>query len=307
MTRTLALVESPAQFLGLLEWALGERDGAPDPGRCEVGVLLPRDPVTRRQLGAMAELARAEGIGAGLYDLRGVPTGLPRAVAALGPRLTGAGRLVTGGPPSGIVRRLLSLSRARELVLLDDGTANPAAARVARPAAPGHGRRVEVFSCRPEALRLPPGAVTSRNTYGWARQRYGPPQVRPGVDLIGTSLTESGPTDPERYLREIVRLADELNAERYFAHRREDPDMLRLIAEYAELDVVRPELPLEIELLRGPVAETLIGLSATVLHTLPHALAGTGVEITVHTDAVDRPGADVSPPTTALPEEVIHI
>ncbi|MFI6339477.1 hypothetical protein [Streptomyces sp. NPDC050535] len=339
MTRTLALVESPAQLLGLLEWALGERDGAPDPARCEVAVLLPRDPVSRRQLGGMAELARAEGIAVGLYDIRGVPAGFPRAVASLVPKLAGAGRLVIGDPFSGIIQRLLWLSRARGLVVVDDGTATlelsrhllagrppsrrhrsgsaPAAtagaARVARAAravrrtTPGHGRRLEVFSCMTAGLGLPPGGVASLNSYSWTRQRYGPPQVRPGVDLIGTSLAETGLVDPERYVREIVRLADELNAERYFAHRHEDPDKLRLIAEYAELDVVRPELPLEIELLRGPVAETLVGLPSTVLHSLPLALAGTGVEITVCADVLDRLGPNVSPRTTALLEEVIHI
>jgi hypothetical protein len=329
MTRTLALVESPAQLLNLLEWALGERDGAPDPARCEVAVLLPRDPTSRQQLRAMAELARAEGIGVGMYDIRKVPAGFPLALASLVPKLAGAGRLVIGDPFSGMIQRLLSLARARDLVLVDDGTATlelsrhllagrplvrwhrtgsapAAAARAARRITPGHGRQLEVFSCLTAGLRLPPGGIASVNTYSWARRRYGPPQVLPGVDLIGSSLAETGLIDPERYIREIIALADETNAERYFAHRREDPDKLRLIAEYAELEVVRPELPLELELLTGPVAETLVSLPSTVLHTLPLVLAGTGVEITVCADVMDWLEPDTSPRAAAFLQEVIH-
>ncbi|MFE9767886.1 hypothetical protein ACFYPC_25755 [Streptomyces sp. NPDC005808] len=305
MTRTLALVENPLQFLNLLEWALGEHDGAPDPDRCEAAVLLPRDPAARHQLGVMARLARAEGIGVGLYDIRRVPVGFPRAPAALVAKLAGAERLVIGDPFSKMVQRLLPLARRPDLVLVDDGTAtlelsrglladslppvrrhrkrpaSAAAVRLARRIAPEGGGHLEVFSCRPADLELPPGSITSVNTYSWARQRYGPPQVHPGVDLLGSSLAETGHIDFEHYIRAVISLADQVNAERYFADRREDPDKLRLIAEHAELDIVRPELPLELELLKGPVANTLISLSST-LHTLPLVLAGTGVEVTVH-------------------------
>ena len=118
----------------------------PDPARCEVAVLLPRDPTSRQQLGAMAELARAEGIGVGLYDIRKVPAGFPRALASLVPKLAGAGRLVIGDPFSGMIQWLLSLSRARDLVLVDDGTATLELSRAsargppAGPLAP-HGLR----------------------------------------------------------------------------------------------------------------------------------------------------------------------
>lgn len=119
----LALVESPAQLLNLLEWALGERDGAPEPVRCEAAVLLPLDPATRHQLGVMADVARAEGIDVGLYDIRKVPVGFAHALASLVRKLTTADRLVIGDPFSGIIQRLLPLARTRDFVLLDDGTA----------------------------------------------------------------------------------------------------------------------------------------------------------------------------------------
>ncbi|WP_369261185.1 hypothetical protein [Streptomyces sp. R35] len=325
----LALVESPAQLLNFLEWALGERDGAPEPVRCEAAVLLPLDPATRHQLRVMADVARAEGIDVGLYDIRKVPVGFAHALASLVRKLTTADRLVIGDPFSGIIQRLLPLARTRDFVLVDDGTATlelsrqllaghplvrwhhsgstpGAAVRAARRISPGEGRRLEVFSCLTSAgLRLPSGAVASFNGYSWARQRYGLPQVRPGTDMIGTSLAETGLIDPDRYVHEVVMLAHQLNAERYFAHRREDPDKLRLLAEYGELEIVRPELPLELELLTGPVADTLVCLPSTVLYTLPLVLAGSGVEITACADVAGWLEPDTSERAAAFLEEVI--
>ncbi|MEU6255355.1 hypothetical protein [Streptomyces sp. NPDC047043] len=319
MSRVLALVESPAQLLNLLEWALGERDGVPEPRRCEVAVLLPRDSGSRRQLRAMAGLAREEGVRVGPYDICRGPAGFACALALLAPKLAAADTLVVGDPFSGLIQRLLPLSRARDLVLVDDGTATlelsrelladrplirrhrtgpapRAAARTVRRLAPREGRGLEVFSCLTAGLRLPPGIVTSANSYTWARQRFGPPDVRYGTtDLIGTSLAETGLIDAERYVEEVSSLAHRHNAGRYYAHRHEDPEKLRLIAEYGELEIVRPELPLELELLRGPVAATLLSLPSTVPHTLPLVLAGTGVEIAACAEvpASGSPGAPV--------------
>ncbi|MEU9447116.1 hypothetical protein [Streptomyces sp. NPDC048277] len=317
MSRTLALVESPAQLLNLLEWALGERAGAPDPARCEVAVLLPRDTATRHQLHTTAELAEEEGLSVGRYDIRRGPAGFALAVTALAPRLAAADRLVIGDPFSGMIQRLLPLCRARDLVLVDDGTATlelsrelltgsplvrwhhtgrrvpHAAARAARRLTPGEGRSLEVFSCLTAGLRLPPGGVASANTYTWARHRFGSPQVRPGTDMIGSSLAETGLIDAGRYVDEVTSIAHQWNVERYYAHRREDPEKLRLLAELGEMEIVRPELPLELELLRGPVAAELISLPSTVLHTLPLVLAGTGVRITACAEVTEwlRPQA----------------
>lgn len=99
--------------------------------------------------------------------------------------------------------------------------------------------------------------------------------------MIGTSLAGTGLIDPARYVDEVALLARGWNAERYYAHRREPPEKLRMLAEQSEMDIVRPELPLELELLRGPVAECLISLPSLVQHTLPFVPAGAGVEIMV--------------------------
>ena len=105
-------------------------------------------------------------------------------------------------------------------------------------------------------------------------------------------------------MEEVASIAQRWNAERYYAHRREDPEKLRLLAEYGELEIVRPELPLELELLRGPVAAELISLPSTVLHTLPLVLAGTGVRITACADVTDWLGPDVPERAAAFLEEV---
>ncbi|WP_329351910.1 hypothetical protein OG226_41400 [Streptomyces sp. NBC_01261] len=156
-------------MLNLLEWALGERDGEPDPARCE-------------------------GLVVSLYDVRRIPFRLTRAVTMLAPKLAGAGRLVVGDPFSRIIQRLLPLSRARDSILVDEGIAalelsgellagHPlvhrhctavrvpsAAAWAGRRMTPGGGRCCpEVFSC-----------VTAACNYRLAGPRPGTPTPGPG-------------------------------------------------------------------------------------------------------------------------------
>jgi hypothetical protein len=162
------------------------------------------------------------------------------------------------------------------------GTAPAAAVRTARRLTPGHGRGLEVFSSLATDLRLPPGGIASVNGYSWTRRRYGPPQVLPGVDLVGTSLAETGLVSVNRYIAEVATLAHEYGIDRYLAHRREDAAKLARIAEVAGVEIVSPTLPLELALRSGPVARTVVSFPSTVVHTLPTVLEGTGVEIVVH-------------------------
>ncbi|NYI06013.1 hypothetical protein [Allostreptomyces psammosilenae] len=335
MTRTLALVESPAQLLNLLEWACaggpqgdpaaaaprgaaGSAPGAlPGPrvpappsaggSPVEAAVLLPRDPATREQLAAVARLARGEGVRVTPYDVRAGAAGLLRSGSALLPRLLGARRLVIGDPFSGLIQRLLPLSRARDVVLVDDGTATMelvpllaegrplvrwhrdgvppraavAAARRLSPGAGGDGgpvQRVELFSSLTPPP--PPGITVTENRFTWTRRRFAAPRVEDRVDLIGSSLAETGVVDTERYLDGVRALAERLGADRYFAHRRERPDKLERIAA-AGLEVVRPDLPLELVARRGPVAATVVSFPSTVVHTLPMVLADSPVKVLV--------------------------
>jgi hypothetical protein len=305
--RTLALVESPAQLLNVLEWALGDRAGGAD-RPVDVAVLLPQDDATRRQLAAMADLARTAGLRVSVHDIRGGPAALAGCGTRLAPKLAAASRLVLGDPFSRLIQLLLPLSPAKDLVLVDDGTAtiglasalsegrplvrwhrrapdgspatgSAAAARATRRLTARAGHGVELFTSMAGPLPVPPGTRCTANRYTWARQRFGAPVLLPLVDLAGSSLVETGLIDRDRYIEGVARLARQYGVCRYLAHRREDPEKLRLLAAAAEVEIVRPQLPLELAVLDEPVGATLLSFPSTVLHTLPIVLRGYGVHV----------------------------
>ncbi|WP_329380325.1 hypothetical protein OG625_14685 [Streptomyces sp. NBC_01351] len=331
----LAFVESPVQLLNVLEWAhargaaplLGavpsqsRRDGskgaAPEPGATglRIVVLPPTDPMSRGQLRRMASLARDEGHEVRWQEARGGRLAPFKALAALARDVRAARTVVVGDPFSRYVQLLLTLVRAEDLVVVDDGTATmefiaqtargerlvrwhrvgggglparvkellyaPVSATARRRFTPGEGsgRAVEVFSSMPVT---PHGGMTLRvNDFAWTRARFGPPRLTKGTDLVGTSLVETGVVDPDRYLDAVRTLTREHGATRYFAHRRESPEKLRALSEATGLEIVRPDLPLELIARRGPVGRTVVSFPSTVVHTLPFALAGTGVTVAV--------------------------
>jgi hypothetical protein len=322
---TLALVESPVQLLNVLEWAhvhppavLSPRPGtAPSvpgpvaPGRpLTIVALAPRDPMTRGQLRRMAELAMDEGITVRWCEARASRGSLLRTAAELAPGLRAAGRIVLGDPFSRLVQVLLPLSRAKEITVVDDGTAtmeftellakrarlvrwhrsgrrlSPVdaafggfASAARRRLTPGPGRRVELFSSMPASP--PAGMAVRANRFAWTRARFGPPAISAGTDIVGTSLVETGVVDPERYLAAVASLTRAHGATRYFAHRRESADKLRRLTAETGLQIVRPDLPLELIARRGPIGHTILSFPSTVVHTLPLALEGTGVTIRV--------------------------
>src|SRR5690606_4741899 len=141
-------------------------------------------------------------------------------------------------------------------------------------------RRVEVFSSMPVA-GSPPGVTVTANAFAWTRARFGPPRITEGTDLVGTSLVETGVVDDAAYLEAVRALAAAHGATRYFAHRRESADKLHRLAVRTGLQIVRPELPLELIARRGPIGCTVLSFPSTVVHTLPLALAGTGVRVAV--------------------------
>ena len=127
-----------------------------------------------------------------------------------------------------------------------------------------------------------PGSRIQHHRYDWTRRRFGPPAPLRGLDVIGSSLVETGVVDAESYLDAVTELAVGAGAGgRYFAHRREDPDKLRRLAHRSGLRIVRPKVPLEIELRRGPVASRLASFPSSVGYTLPLVLAGVGTRIAV--------------------------
>ncbi|MFI1411552.1 hypothetical protein ACH4Y0_16835 [Streptomyces sp. NPDC020707] len=292
----------------------GRTEGA-SPGEAGSGltlvVLSPTDPMTRGQLRRMAELARDEGYDVRWEEARGGTTAPFHTVGGLAPLLRRARRIVMGDPFSRYVQLLLTITRARDLVVVDDGTATmefvsqlargerlvrwhrrggrpgardlvfaPVSARARRRLTPGAGRRVEIFSSMP-IDETPEGVDISANDFAWTRARFGPPRITKGADLVGTSLVETGVVDPDRYLEAVKGLAGTYGATRYFAHRRESPEKLHRLAVETGLEIVRPDLPLELIARRGPIGRTILSFPSTVVHTLPLALAGTDVKVAV--------------------------
>lgn len=279
-------------------------------GPITVVVLSPADPTSRGQLRRTAELARDEGLAVRWFEARGNRGGLLRTALALAPTLWRVRRLVIGDPFSRLVQVLLPLCRAKELTVVDDGTAtmeftavlerggrlvrwhrsgrrrSPAEAAFGvfayaarRRLTPGGRRRVELFSAMPATP--PAGMALTGNTFAWARGRFGPPHVLAGTDLIGTSLVETGVVDPGHYVAVVADLAARHGARRYFAHRKEGQEKLHRLAEQTGLEIVRPDLPLELVARRGPTGRVVLSFPSTVVHTLPVVLAGTGVDVRV--------------------------
>ncbi|MER7174541.1 hypothetical protein [Streptomyces mesophilus] len=302
---TLAFVESPVQLLNVLEWAHGAGGGT-----ATIVVLSPTDPMTRGQLRRMAELAREEGHTVRWEEAREGVLAPLHTIGGLSRLLRRAARVVIGDPFSRYVQLLLTLSRARDIVVVDDGTATmefiaqlaggerlvrwhrrggrpgprdlvfaPFSAAARRRLTPRTCRTVSVFSSMP--VNAPEGVSVTENDFTWTRTRFGPPRITKGADLVGTSLVETGVVDPDHYLEAVRALAKAHGATRYFAHRRESTPKLHHLAVETGLEIVRPDLPLELIARRGPIGHRILSFPSTVVHTLPLALAGTGVEVAV--------------------------
>ncbi|MFG3346698.1 hypothetical protein ACGF1Z_16730 [Streptomyces sp. NPDC048018] len=274
-----------------------------------VVVLSPTDPMSRGQLRRMAQLARDEGVTVRWQDARQGRGAVARTLRELSGPLRTAERVIVGDPFSRYVQLLLSLFGPRRVTVVDDGTATmefaaqlargerlvrwhrrggggprelvlaPVTSLARRKLAPGRHRTVEIFTSLP--VEPPPGTTVTANDFAWTRSRFGPPRLTRGADLVGTSLVETGVVDPDEYLRAVAVLAGTHGATRYFAHRRESAEKLHRIAVETGLEVVRPDLPLELIARRGPIGRTVVSFPSTVVHTLPLALAGTGVKVAV--------------------------
>ena len=300
----LALVESPAQLLNVVE--AGFR--IPDLMCSHIAVLAPTAGPTRNQLRAMAGLAREAGHELFWYEPRHSPAGVARTVRTLAGQLRGVDRLVVGDPFSGVIQLILTLTRFRNVTVVDDGTATLEFARLwtseeplsrwhrgGAPGAPlpllttvrdrmagGVRRRLSdgvlrMFTALPVVL---PGVEVRRNNYAWVRSRWPAPEVRPAADLVGTSLVETGVVQPESYRLGVQSLIERFQVGRYLAHRKETEPKLEQIAALG-VEVIRPDLPLELVARRGPVGRLVLSFPSTMVHTLPLVLAGTGVQVRV--------------------------
>lgn len=306
--RTVALVESPAQLLNVVEWAHQAGRDAED---LSITVLAPTNEVSRRQLRAMAALAREAGRTVQWHEPRLGGAATARTVRSLASELAGVHRLVVGDPFSGVLQVVMTISRAPEVTIVDDGTATLEFARqwVAgehlsrwhNVATPGHRRQISEFArdqvagslrrrISPESgcrlslfssldVELPRVPVV-RNTFAWVRERFPAPEIKLGSDLIGTSLVETGVVDHDHYLGGVASLVEQYAVDRYFAHRKESVEKLTAI-ERLGVTVVRPDLPLEIAARLGVLARRVISFPSTVVHTLPLVLADTPSELLI--------------------------
>ena len=328
--RTLALVESPAQLLNVLE--LAHREDAP--ADVPIAVLAPSAGPTRTQLRSMVQLAREAGHAVSWHEPRLGGAAVARTVRALSSELNGVEQLIVGDPFSGVIQVIVTVSRASEVTIVDDGTAtlefvrqwvagehlsrwhqratpnqrrhiatlarDQIAGSARRRLSPALGCRLRLFSCLSVNL---PGVVVVPNQFTWTRASFGPPQIKASADLVGTSLVETGVVRAEHYLAGVESLVAGNGVDRYFAHRKEAGWKLDLIARMG-VEVVRPLLPLEIVARRGPVGRRMLSFPSTVVHTLPLVLAGSGVELEVCAIPDDWYCADVTPRADAFLHEV---
>lgn len=303
--KTVTLVESPAQLLNVVEWAYRFRV------RPSVLVLAPTNETSRWQLRTMAELARDAGLTVSWHEPRSGGAAIARTVRALAGDLAGTDRLVLGDPFSGVMQVVVSLAKPSEVVLVDDGTATLEFARqwvsgehlrrwhqvatveqqrhiarfardqiadsLRRRLEPGSGCRLTVFSCLPVEF---PQAQVVMNDYRWLRSHHPRPVIKPGADLVGTSLVETGVVAEADYVAAVASLAAQHRADRYFAHRKESPTKLARIGALG-LRVEIPNLPLELVLRADQVGQLVVSFPSTVVHTLPIVLADTPVELLV--------------------------
>jgi hypothetical protein len=115
----LALVESPAQLLNVIELAQHEEDLA----RLKIAVLAPKAGLTRTQLRSMIALARRAGHPVVWYEPRLGGMAVARSVRALAAEMSGLQRPEIGDPYSGVIQVIISVTKLSEVTIIDDGTA----------------------------------------------------------------------------------------------------------------------------------------------------------------------------------------
>lgn len=294
MVKAVALVESPAQLVNAAEWA------SQNAARTRLVTLGPTPARTRFQMHRVAEVLRAHGFDHLWAEARGPLPVRCRDLAHVAALVQAADIVVIGDPYSGIIQSLVAARpRPPHVVVVDDGTAtiryaeqwasgaelrrwhldvSPRAARVLAPrVTPWLGRRsphVELFTAMPLTGDHPP---LTPLTYAWTRATFGPPELTDGIDLMGTSLVETGIVAPEAYLAGVAALVDR-GVRCYLPHRAEEPAKVAAIAAMG-VTIVRPELPMEWHARRGPIGAEIWSFPSTVLHTLPLVLADTGVTV----------------------------
>lgn len=293
----VALLESPAQVVNAAEWAAA-RDAIDTTLLVSLGPVPAR---TRFQMHRVNEILRAAGFQVAWAEVRGPAPVRAAALARAALWTQRARTVVVGDPYSGVIQALLAARpRAPRIVVVDDGTATvryaeqwasgaplqrwhlprqPRGARLLEPrVGPWLGRRsphVELFTAMPLVGEHPPATALG---YDWTRQHFGTPEVVAGVDLLGSSLVETGVVDEAAYLGGVRALVAERGLRRYLPHRAESPAKVAAIARMG-VEIIRPELPMEWHARLGPMSRRVLSFPSTVVHTLPVVLADTPIEV----------------------------
>jgi hypothetical protein len=297
--QTLALVESATQLINAAEWA---HDSGED-GATNIVVLAPTDRESVRQINGVADAARASGLSVAVLPVRDRRPAAPVLGARVLAAVARARQLVIGDPFSGYIHALLPVAQAGHVVIVDDGTATwdyaaciergaplmrwtrpsaiarPQAIRATRLLTPSSRRSIDVFTCLRDAT--PVGAVGLVNRYRWVRAQHVPTVIDDQVDVLGTSLVDSGVVDRYAYLNAVATIARNGAPVRYVAHRREAENLVAEIATIANVRVMRPDRPVEMMLRQGPVAREVIAFPSTAAHTLPVVLSDLDVRLRV--------------------------
>jgi len=295
----VAFVESATQLINVAEWAHASGEAH----RLRVDVLPPSDPFTVRQIERVAELVSPLGLDVRMLTVRGRTPRLGLDVPRAARDIAGASLLVVGDPFSRFIQTLLPLSRAADVVVVDDGTATwefvtsldagkplvrwdvplesaePRSRRATRFYSPSRQRRLTVFSCLNDAH--PAGAENLANNYAWARSWRRPEVLEDHVDVLGVSLVGTGKVRRYDYVQAVSRLAARYGQVRYLPHRRESDRLVDEIAAIPGVRVQRGDLPVELALREGPVARHVITFPSTASHTLPVVLSDLGLHIEV--------------------------
>lgn len=296
---TLALVESATQLINAAEWA---HDSGED-GATNIVVLAPTDRESVRQINGVADAVRASGLSVVVLPVRAKRPTAPVFGARVLAAVSRARQLIIGDPFSRYIHTLLPAAQADQIVIVDDGTATwdyaacietgapllrwtrpsptapPHAVRATRLLTPSPRRAIDVFTCLRDATPL--GAVGLVNRYRWIRSRHVPEVIDDQVDLLGTSLVDSGVVDRHAYLNAVAALARGGAPVRYVAHRREAEHLVAEIATIDNVRVVRPDRPVEMMLREGPVARKVVAFPSTAAHTLPVVLSDLDVDLRV--------------------------
>ena len=107
----LALVESPAQLLNVIELARHEDDLT----GVKIAVLAPSAGPTRSQLRSMVTLGREAGHTISWHEPRLGGMAVARSVRAVAGQLSGVQRLIVGDPYSGVIQVIIGVTRLSEV------------------------------------------------------------------------------------------------------------------------------------------------------------------------------------------------